>query len=568
MPIPVYRAIAEFLKTKGVQKIYGLCGGHIQPLWDELSLQGIGIIDVRDEGAAVHMAQAQGELTAQPGCVLVTAGPGFTNALTGIANAHVSRTPVFILSCIAPRPQLGMGALQEIPQAEMAGPVTRYACSVRHPRLLAAELERAFASCLGAFGDPGPVYLDFPADLLREPFPGHIRKRESHPGIRPVRPLDAEIEAVAGLLVSSCRPLVISGKGARGAGSELQEFIEAWNCLYLDTVESRGLIPEDHPACVPAVRGRAMQEADLVLTVGRNLDYQLGYGSSAVFPRAGFVRIGSSPSELGGNRPGEKELCGSLPEILKSLTARLKTKRPASEQTWLDTLKSADAGKRKSLYAEIFKEPRGKDGGIHPRYLLARLKQKIEAEALVIADGGDILSFSRMLMTGFDYLDCGSFGCLGLGVPYGVAAGLLFPDRQIVVVSGDGAFGFNAMELDTCVRHRARALFILANNRAWNIERNDQLRNYQGRIVGSELEGPNYADLASSLGLYAERVNEPEELPEAIERGLRRLPALLDVHTTREVFSPDGLSGLARVPDYQALEKWDALERKDLGQGV
>ncbi|MCF8108174.1 MAG: thiamine pyrophosphate-binding protein [Desulfohalobiaceae bacterium] len=558
----VSQTIAQFLKLKGVQLIYGLCGGHIQPLWDELFEHGIRIIDVRDERAAVHMAQAQGELSGCPGVALLTAGPGFTNGLTGLANAYVSRAPVLVLSCIPPRPQLGLGALQEIPQAEMVKPVTRYACSVRHTRLVGLELEKGFDSCLGLFCDPGPAYLDFPVDLLREPFPGRLQDRPSHTGTRHTRPLDAEIEATAGILASSRRPLIISGKGARGAGSELQELIEAWNCLYLDTVESRGLVSEGHPAFVPAVRGKVMQEADMVLTVGRNLDYQLGYGSSAVFPRARLVRIGASPFELGGNRPGERELFGSVPQILKDLTVQIDGLGTASEQAWIEDLRTANAGKLASLFQQIRHEPLGEDGDIHPRYLLARLKEHLHAEAVVIADGGDILSFCRLLLTGATYLDCGSFGCLGVGVPYGVAAGLLYPERQVVVISGDGAFGFNAMELDTCVRHRARVLFVVANNRAWNIERNDQLRNYQGRIMGSELEGPDYADLARSLGLHAQRVSDPDDLPGAIERGLAHLPALLDVRISREVLSPDGLSGLARVPDYQPLDKWDTMERK------
>jgi acetolactate synthase-1/2/3 large subunit len=169
-----------------------------------------------------------------------------------------------------------------------------------------------------------------------------------------------------------------------------------------------------------------------------------------------------------------------------------------------------------------------------------------------------------MVMTGYRSLDCGSFGCLGVGVPYGVAAALLHPESQTVVISGDGSFGFGAMELETCVRHGAKALFLIANNKAWNIERNDQLQNFGGRIAGSELADTDYAGLARSLGLHAERVADPQEMPKALGRALERLPALLDVQTTREVFSPDGLSGLAQVPSYHALNKWDELERSNL----
>jgi acetolactate synthase-1/2/3 large subunit len=560
----VSRAIAEYLASRGVERVYGLCGGHIQPIWDELPGQGIRIIDVRDERAAVHMAQAEAELTGHPGVALVTAGPGFTNALTGIANAHTSRAPVLILSGIPPRPQLGLGALQELPQAEIARPVTRLARTVTHSRLLGIELERAMRSCQGDYGDPGPAYLDFPTDLLRDSLSGQPPSAMPASGGGCSLPADQEMEKVLNMLAAANRPLIISGGGARGSAKALGELLEAWDSLYLDTAESRGLVAEAHPSFVPAVRGRAMREADLVLTVGRSLDYQLGYGSSAIFPKARFVRLGSGPAEVGGNRPGDLELTGSVPALLHALAKCLRGKQTAPDRDWLEELRSKSRNKLQQLQQSLLEQSTGSDGGIDPRYLLGWLRRTIEPGAIVVSDGGDILSFSRMIMTGYSSLDCGSFGCLGVGVPYGVAAALLRPDRQTVVISGDGSFGFNAMELDTCVRHGGKALFVIANNAAWNIERNDQLQNFGGRIAGSELADSDYAGLARSLGLRAERVTDPEDLPGALGRSLERLPALLDVRTTGEVFSPDGLSGLAQVPSYHALDKWDELERNNL----
>ena len=558
----IARTIAQFLESKGIQQVFGLCGGHIQPLWDAIHCMGLRIIDVRDERAAVHMAQAQAELSGRPGLALVTAGPGFTNALTGIANAHIARTPVLVFSGIPPRPQLGLGALQELPQTAMAAPVTRYARTVMHSRSLPMELEMAFQHCLGRFGDSGPAYLDFPTDLLREVLPEEPFRPGLWTGNTDIRPADSAIQSMAERLAAARRPLLIAGKGARGAGTELRDLLDAWNCLYLDTIESRGLIPDTHPAAVPALRGRAMQEADLVLTVGRNLDYQLGYGSKAVFPRASFMRIGAAPAELGGNRNGEQELFGSIPGILQNLTSQLTTRRPAVDKEWLAALQSENSQKVQALSQQILAQPLGSDGAIHPCFLLGRLRQGLDPKALLVADGGDTLSFCRLLLNGFSSLDCGSFGCLGVGVPFGIAASLLYPERQVVVVSGDGSFGFNAMELDTCVRHQVKVLFVIANNRAWNIEREDQRLNFHGRIVGSELENANYAELARSLGLYAENVQDPADIAGAIDRSLHQLPALLDVRVSREVLSPDGLSGLARVPDFQALDKWDRLERE------
>jgi acetolactate synthase-1/2/3 large subunit len=557
-------AIAEYLASRGIDRVYGLCGGHIQPLWDELPGQGIRLIDVRDERSAVHMAQAEAELTGRPGVTLVTAGPGFTNALTGIANAHISRAPVLILSGIPPRPQLGMGALQELSQAEMAGPVTRHARTVMHSRLVAIELERAMRSCQGDFGDPGPAYLDFPTDLFREPLSGQPPSTMPSPGGGCSHPADREMDRALDMLAAARRPLIISGGGARGSAEALNDLLEAWDSLYLDTAESRGLVGESHPCFVPAVRGRAMREADLVLTVGRSLDYQLGYGSSAVFPRARFVRLGSGPAEVGGNRPGDLELTGSLPAVLQALAQGMRGRQAAQDRDWLEEMRQKSRQKLEEMHQSLLEQATGSDGGIDPRFMLGWLRWIIDPGAIVVSDGGDILSFSRMVMTGYRSLDCGSFGCLGVGVPYGVAAALLHPESQTVVISGDGSFGFGAMELETCVRHGAKALFLIANNKAWNIERNDQLQNFGGRIAGSELADTDYAGLARSLGLHAERVADPQEMPKALGRALERLPALLDVQTTREVFSPDGLSGLAQVPSYHALNKWDELERSNL----
>jgi acetolactate synthase-1/2/3 large subunit len=188
-------------------------------------------------------------------------------------------------------------------------------------------------------------------------------------------------------------------------------------------------------------------------------------------------------------------------------------------------------------------------------------RQKLGRDAVVIADGGDFLSFARIALTGAAYLDCGPFGCLGVGVPFGIAAALALPDRKVVVMSGDGSFGFNAIELDTCRRHQARAVFVVANNGGWNIERNDQKLSFGGRIVGTELEGCDYARLAQAVGVRGERIESPDQLPGALERAFKNAPALLDVAVTRDAVSPDSKSGLPVVPDTQALTAWDDLEK-------
>ena len=201
------------------------------------------------------------------------------------------------------------------------------------------------------------------------------------------------------------------------------------------------------------------------------------------------------------------------------------------------------------------------DGRIHPNRVLAELQNQLKPDAVVIADGGDFLSFARVGLTSSTYLDPGSLGCIGIGTPFGIAASLAFPHRQVVVATGDGAFGFNAMEIDTAVRHKAPVLIVVGNNGAWQIEVHDQ-NDTHGKVVGTRLQFADHAGMARAFGMYAERVERAEDLQGAIERALANRPALLDVVISPAARSSDGKSGLAWVPDLQPLAAWDEAERK------
>jgi acetolactate synthase-1/2/3 large subunit len=338
-------------------------------------------------------------------------------------------------------------------------------------------------------------------------------------------------------------------------------FLEASGALYLDTQESRGLVPGTHPAFVGAVRARAMKDADLVITVGRKLDYQTAYGSPVAFPNARWIRIGDNAEELRENRRGEVELFAHPGLALAALSDAL-PKSVAADGDWAKTLRNEHL-RRSSKYAEeLATSPAGKDGHMHPNRIFAALRQVLKPDAITIADGGDILSFARLgLEAPRTYLDAGTFGCLGVGIPYGVAAGLLQPDRQVVVISGDGAFGINAMEIDSAKRHGAKVVFIIANNAAWNIERLDQQMNYGGRIVGTLLAWSDYAAMARAFDLHAERVTDPARLKGALEEAFAKAPALVDVVVTQDALSSDAGKGLGWVPDYQALTAWDDAEK-------
>jgi acetolactate synthase-1/2/3 large subunit len=569
MPPPVPSAssaagvVARFLKARGVDRVFALCGGHIMPLWMRCDAEGIRIVDVRDERAAVHMAHAHAELTGDLGVALVTAGPGVTNAMTGIANAHVSRAPVLVLSGVVPRPQENRGGLQDMVHTDLVRSITRYARTVREPSLVLPELDEAVSRAFGQGGEPGPSYLDFPTDTLRGEVPAPLQMEE-HFRKKPVAliwPDPAAVRAAADLLWSAKRPLVISGRGARSAGPELVRFLDALGAVYLDTGESRGLVPDEHPSVVAAMRGPVMGEADVVVTVGRRLDFQLAYGAASVFRSAQWVRIADAPSELRDNRRGAVELFASPAAALTALVEAAGRRQPAADRTWASGLRKKHEERAEKLRVSMRGAPNGADGRMHPNRLLAAVAERLPKDAIVVADGGDFLSFARVALPATTYLDPGPFGCIGVGVPFGIAASLAYPSRTVVVATGDGSFGFNAIELDTAVRHGAKPLFVVANNGAWQIEVHDQTETY-GKVVGTRLQYSDHAAMARAFGMHGERVERPEDLPAALDRALANRPALVDVLVATDAISADAKSGLAWVPDLMPLAAWDEAERK------
>jgi len=563
----VAEIVARFLAARGVDRIFGLQGGHIQPIWDHLAQLGVRIVDVRDEGAAVHMAHAHAALSGQVGIAMATAGPGVTNCVTAMAHAHLERVPVLLIGGCPPRPQDDLGPLQGIDHAAILAPVTRQSRTLRVAEQIARDLDKAWAMADGDGNPPGPVYIEIPTDVLRETVPAalvleeHLRPKAR----RRLLPDPGEVARAAALLRSARRPLVVTGRGARGCGEALTRLLDASGAVYLDTQESRGLVDPAHPAVVGAVRARAMHDADLVLVVGRKLDYQMGYGSPAVFPQARFLRVADHADELRDNRRGEVELLADAGLALQALADALGAPSPALDSAWTQALR-ADHVRRAARHAEALAraEP-GRDGHMHPNRIFAALREVLSPDAITIADGGDLLSFARMGLQTRHYLDAGAFGCLGVGTPYGVAAALLHPDRQVVTVTGDGAFGINAMEIDSAQRHGAKVVFIVSNNAAWNIERLDQEMNYGGRVAGTLLAWSDYAAMARAFGLHAERVTDPARLRGAIEDALAHAPALVDVVVTQDALSSDAGKGLGWVPDRQALTAWDDAERARRG---
>ncbi|MFV0382425.1 thiamine pyrophosphate-binding protein [Paracoccus sp. (in: a-proteobacteria)] len=561
--------IARILKARGTGRVFALCGGHIMPIWMALDDEGIEIVGVRDERSAVMMAHAHAAVTGGFGVALVTAGPGVTNAMTGIANAHVSRMPVLVLSGVPPAPQENRGALQDMSHTALVAPITRHARTVRHVNAVARELDAAIAAALGHFGEPGPAFVDFPVDLQRDTVPPALCCGEHIAGVeRPrTRPLDHDIDKAARMIAAAARPLVISGRGANGAAEQLAGFLTASGAAYLDTGETRGIVPDDHPTHVGALRARAMSEADLVVTVGRKLDFQLAYGSPAIFGAARFLRISDQPQELFDNRLGDAVLAGDPGETLTALTARLTT-AATPPRDWVATLHAGHMARIQRLASALGSAPDDENGHMHPNRLLGALRERLDPDAVVIADGGDFLSFARVALPCRTYLDPGPLGCIGVATPFALGAAMAAPGRQVVAVTGDGAFGFTAMELDTIARHPVPLMIVVGNNGSWGIEVRDQMQRF-GKEVATRLQFADHAAMARAFGLKAWRVETGDMLSPALDAAFAAMslgqPVLLDVIVSDKAASSDSKSGLAWVPDHQALQAWDKAERNWLG---
>jgi len=297
-----------------------------------------------------------------------------------------------------------------------------------------------------------------------------------------------------------------------------------------------------------------------VLTVGRRLDFQLGYGSPAIFGNAQFVRISDTPSELRDNRRGAAEVLAPVDLTLTALLAAARGRTPAIDRAWAHALRERHEERAARLQAAMRSAPADAQGLMHPNTLLAAVQDAIGTDAVVVADGGDFLAFARVGLQCGAYLDPGSLGCIGIGTAFGIGAQLATPGRTVAVLTGDGAFGFNAMEIDTAARHRVPILIVVANNGAWQIEVHDQTLNH-GKVVGTRLQDADHAAMARAFGLHGERVERAVDLPAALARAMARLPALVDVKVSPAAMSSDAKTGLAWVPDLQPLAAWDEAER-------
>jgi acetolactate synthase-1/2/3 large subunit len=534
--------VARYLKeVEKVSTVFALSGGHIQQILDGFTEYRIRAVDVRHEQAAAMMAHAWSIYQGESGVCLVTAGPGFTNSLTGIVNAHLDNAPLVVLSGRSPLRDDMRGALQEMNQMDMVKPVVKWygTCFDTHriPEYLALAFRHAKE------GRPGPAFLELPPDVLNAKVPeGSAPNPARCRGNFSVRPNDDVMKEAAELINSAKKPLFIGGSGVGFSSCDepLEAFIEKAGIPFQLLNNGRGVLPDNHPlSMMDAVFSALMMglsQADVVIAAGIRFNWLLQFGQ--IFPNAKVVRIDIDPHEIDRNRSSDVGLVGDVGSILGEILP-LVEKRDHS--VWLTDLRKACLG---FMDSEIKQREKATDP-IHPIRLVALVQKVVGEDALYVVDGGDTSYFGLVVLkskerAGVLVPSSGLFGCLGAGIPYGIAAKLARPEKRVVVINGDGSFGFNVMEFDTAVRHSIPFVCVINNDCAWGmIKHGQEMTLGKNRLQCSELGLCHYEKVVEGLGGHGEFVTKDEEIIPALERALAaNKPACVNVLTDPTVTSP------------------------------
>lgn len=536
---------ARALQAAGVDTIFALPGGHNLPLFEGARVTGIRLIDTRHEETAVMMAEGWALATGKPGVCSMTAGPGLTNAIPGMAEAHKAGTPVVVISGRTGLAQRGRGAVQDLEQLDLVAPVTKWRdqclATERIPAYVAEALHQAGS------GAPGVAYLEIPQDV----FGGSASplERPWAAGYPPARPtaVAGDVDRAVEVLASASRPVVMAGSGAffsPGAGAALEAFVERSGIPVTTTSAARGLIDDDHPRSLGGLvhGGIAMASADAILVLGSRFNANLLYGGAPLLPaEARVVQVDIRPEHLGGERRPEVGLAGDVGAVLESLTEALK-EPPETFDPWTEQARQGAEVSWQSWDVQCERP----SNGIHPGWLareVARFAEEELGSCTTVSDGGDSVlwgvAFFRAHRPGTCMYIGSALGTLGIGLPFGIAARAARPEEPVVVFTGDGAFGLSAMELDTAARHRLPLIAVVVNNGGWGDVRHEQ-RAFYGEEAdsGAILSTMRYDLLAQAVGGHGERVESPEELRPALERAAAADgPSVVDVVTDPEVMS-------------------------------
>ena len=517
--------IALALKRAGTSHLFTLNGGHIWPILTGATEHGIRIVDVRHEQSAAFAAEGWAKVTRECGVAAVTAGPGVTNAVTALAQAQSGDGPMLVLGGRAPVARWGMGSLQEMDHVAVVKTLTKQAVTLESP-------EDAFACVLQLMRTAlsrrtGPVFMDIPIDVFfgAADLPEATEHLTSDPG--PPPDPDA-VRRVAGLVRDAQRPAVIAGGAVwwAHAEDELRRFVEAAHLPTSVNGMARGMLPPGHPLFFSRARGQALGQADLILVVGVPLDFRLNFGQPPVFADdAKIVYVDVDGHRK--HRPAEVSILGDVKAALAALAAA--ADGTPERHAWLEQLRKAEAEARArdKTMTESDSSP------VHPARLIAEVNRFADPDAIIVGDGGDFVSFAGRLIErerpGL-WIDPGPFGALGSGPAYAMAAKLAKPDRQVILLSGDGAFGFSAMEFDALVRHKVPVVCVIGNNGIWALEKHP-MQSMLGLSIAADLAPrTRYDQVVEALGGFGQLVDRPEEIRPALERAFKAgVPACINV---------------------------------------
>jgi acetolactate synthase-1/2/3 large subunit len=526
------RIVAKALKSRGVDYLFTLSGGHLFSIYDGCKEEGIGLVDVRHEQTAAFAAEGIAKATRGLGVAALTAGPGVTNGLSAIAGAQANGSPLCVLGGRAPELRWGSGSLQEIDHLPFVSPLVKSAETVKEPGRIAARTAAALDLALQA--PSGPTFVDYPLDVVfteaeaEIPAPPVVPAAEPAPGV----------EEAAALLAAAERPAIMAGTGlywAHGEG-ELRALAEALGIPVFLNGLGRGCLPADHKLAFSRARGTALKGADVALVVGVPMDFRLGFGGS-FGEETKIVRLDVAPNALTANRTPEVDLVGDVRASLAALREAAAGGEPRSGR-WLEELRAVEEERRAAEQGEL----NDSRSPLHPVRIYRELAEVLDRDAIVVGDGGDFVSYAGRFIDTYEpgcWMDPGPFGCLGAGPGQAIGAKVAHPNRQVCLLLGDGAFGFAGMEFDTMARHGLGVVGVMGNNGIWALEHHPMKFLY-GYSVAAELRPETrYDQLVESLGCDGVLVRDPAELRPALERAFESgRPTLVNVITDPEVVYP------------------------------
>jgi 2-hydroxyacyl-CoA lyase 1 len=459
--------MARSLKQQGVDYMFGIVGFPVQPIAAEAQKAGIKYIGMRNEQSASYAAQAVGYLTGRPGAALVVSGPGVVHGLAGLANAQQNFWPMILIGGASPTYQNGMDSFQEERQVLIATPFCKFAHGVEHVHRIPFYVEKAVRQSI--YGRPGAVYLDMPDDIIG----GEIDEADV-PEVatipeppRSTAPME-NIEAALDLLETAKRPLVIVGKGMAWsrAEDELRAFIERTKLPFLASPLGKGVIDDNHPLSVGAARSHALKEADVIFLMGARLNWIMHYGLPPRFNKdVKVIQLDVAAEAIGNNVPTEVPLVGDGKAVVGQLNKALQSRQwfYPSDTDWHKGIAQKAAANAKSI------QPMIDDNSIPTNYYraLKDIREWLPEDAVIIGEGANTMDIGRTQMPNKSArlrLDAGSYGTMGIGMGFAIAAAVVHPERPIISVSGDSAIGFSGMEIETACRYRLPIKVVVLNN--------------------------------------------------------------------------------------------------------